>query len=160
MNYDSLYPIFCAARQGRNGMGSRLRQGPVAAMPGLRARFDHRPWTPPQAGPRSVSRLDGIRRGRRPDCGKTFTFLPWLSLPYTHYSLLARSQALRRRFVEHRSWEEAMPSLKSPDRVPDRSTLRAGLVGWTPPSRPFPFCAELSPASLTGWGAAPRSIHR
>ena len=41
-----------------------------------------------------------IRRGRCPGCGKTFTFLPLFSFPYTHYSLLARCQALRRRFVE------------------------------------------------------------
>jgi len=66
----------------------------------------------------------GIRRGRCPDCGKTFTFLPLLSLPYTHYSLLTRCQALRRRFVEHCSWEEATPTLKDPNRVPDSSTLR------------------------------------
>jgi uncharacterized protein DUF6431 len=66
----------------------------------------------------------GIRRGRCPGCGKTFTFLPPLSLPYTHYSLLARGQALRRRFEEHRSWEESTPTLKDPDRVPDPSTLR------------------------------------
>ena len=66
----------------------------------------------------------GIRRGRCPGCGKTFTFLPLLSLPYTHYSLLARCQALRRRFVEHCSWEEATPTLKDPNRVPDPSTLR------------------------------------
>jgi Domain of unknown function (DUF6431) len=66
----------------------------------------------------------GIRRGRCPDCGKTFTFLPMLSLPYTHYSLLARCQALQRRLVEHRPWEEATPTLKDPDRVPDPSTLR------------------------------------
>ena len=46
------------------------------------------------------------------------------SLPYTHYSLLARSQALQRRFVEHSSWEEATPTLKDPNRVPDPSTLR------------------------------------
>jgi hypothetical protein len=38
--------------------------------------------------------------------------------------LLARCQALRRRFVEHGSWEEAMPKLKDPNRVPDPSTLR------------------------------------
>jgi hypothetical protein len=38
-----------------------------------------------------------IRRGRCTACGKTFTFLPPLSLPYTHYSLLTRCQALRRR---------------------------------------------------------------
>jgi hypothetical protein len=66
----------------------------------------------------------GIRRGRCPGCGKTFTFLPPLSLPYTHYSLLTRCQALRRRFVEHCSWEEATPTLKDPNRVPDSSTLR------------------------------------
>ena len=66
----------------------------------------------------------GIRRGRCPSCGKTFTFLPLFSLPYTHYSLPARCQALRRRFAEHCSWEEAVPTLKDPNRVPDPSTLR------------------------------------
>jgi hypothetical protein len=38
--------------------------------------------------------------------------------------LLARSEALRRRLEEHCSWEEATPTLKDPDRVPDPSTLR------------------------------------
>ena len=66
----------------------------------------------------------GIRRGFCPGCGKTFTLLPLLSLPYTRYSLLARCQALRRRWEEHCSWEEATPTLKDPDRVPDPSTLR------------------------------------
>jgi hypothetical protein len=66
----------------------------------------------------------GIRRGRCVDCGKTFTFLPLLSLPYTHYSLLARCQALQRRFAEHSSWEKALPKLKDPDRLPDPSTVR------------------------------------
>lgn len=66
----------------------------------------------------------GIRRGRCPSCGKTFTFLPCFSLPYTQYSLLARCQTLRRRFVEHCSWEQATPTLKDPNRVPDSSTLR------------------------------------
>ena len=66
----------------------------------------------------------GIRRGLCPGCGKTFTLLPLLSLPYSHYSLLARCQALRRRLEEHCSWEEATPTLKDPDRVPDPSTLR------------------------------------
>jgi Domain of unknown function (DUF6431) len=66
----------------------------------------------------------GIRRGRCPGCGKTFTFLPLFSLPYTHYSLLTRCQALRRRFAEHRSLEEATPTLKDPNRMPDPSTLR------------------------------------
>ena len=54
----------------------------------------------------------------------TISFLPAFSLPYTHYSLVARSEALRRRFVEGRSWEDAAPPLKDPDRVPAPSTLR------------------------------------
>ena len=66
----------------------------------------------------------GIRRGLCHGCGETFTFLPPLSLPYTHYSLRARAQALRRHFVEHCSWEEATPTLKDPDRAPDPSTVR------------------------------------
>ena len=66
----------------------------------------------------------GMGRGLCHGCGKTFTFLPLLSLPCTHYSLLARCQALRGHFVEHRSWEDATPTLKDPDRVPDPSTLR------------------------------------
>ena len=65
-----------------------------------------------------------IRRGRCAVCGKTFTFLPLFSLPYTHYSLLARCDALRRRFVEHCSWEKATPLLKDSNRIPDPSTLR------------------------------------
>src|SRR6516225_10295768 len=39
----------------------------------------------------------GIRRGVCNRCGKTFTFLPPFCPPYGHYSLIARSQALRRR---------------------------------------------------------------
>jgi hypothetical protein len=66
----------------------------------------------------------GIRRGRCIRCGKTFTFLPVFSLPYTHYSLLARCQALLRRFVEHCSWEKAAPKFKDADRLPDSSTVR------------------------------------
>ena len=54
----------------------------------------------------------------------TLTFLPAFSLPYTHYSLVARGQALRRRFVEHYSWESSAPTLKDPNRIPDPSTLR------------------------------------
>lgn len=71
----------------------------------------------------------GIRRGRCSGCKKTYTFLPRLSLPYTHYSLLARWQALRRRWVEHCSWEDATPTLKDSNRVPDPSTLRRWLSG-------------------------------
>jgi hypothetical protein len=43
--------------------------------------------------------------------------------------LLARCQALRRRFVEHCSWEEATPTLKDPNRVPDSCTLRRWASG-------------------------------
>jgi hypothetical protein len=64
------------------------------------------------------------RRGVCKLCGKSFTFLPCFSLPYTHYSLLARSDALRRRFVEGQSWEASAPTVKDPDRVAAPSTLR------------------------------------
>lgn len=65
-----------------------------------------------------------IRRGRCLLCGTTFTFLPLFSLPYTHYSLLARCQSLVRRFAECCSWEKSAPKLKSGDRLPDASTVR------------------------------------
>jgi len=71
----------------------------------------------------------GIRRGLCNACGKTFTFLPMFSLPYTHYSLLARSQALRQYFVERCSWESATPTLKDPHRVADASTVRRWFRG-------------------------------
>ena len=64
------------------------------------------------------------RRGLCTRCEATFTFLPVFSLPYTQYSLIARSQALRRYFLEQGSWESAVPHLKDSDRVPDPSTLR------------------------------------
>lgn len=65
-----------------------------------------------------------IRRGLCGICGKTITFLPVFSLPYTHYSLIARSEALRRYFVDGCSWEAAAPAVKDPCRVTDPSTLR------------------------------------
>jgi hypothetical protein len=65
-----------------------------------------------------------IRRGLCNLCGKTFTFLPLFSPPYGHYSLIARSQALRRYFLEDCSWEAAAPTVKDPDHVADPSTLR------------------------------------
>jgi len=65
-----------------------------------------------------------IRRGLCNICGKTITFLPEFSLPYTHYSLIARSEALRRYFVEGCSGEAAAPPVKDPNRVADPSTLR------------------------------------
>jgi hypothetical protein len=77
-----------------------------------------------------------IRRGLCHDCGKTFTLLPFFSLPYTHYSLLARLQALHQRFVEGRCWEAVAPTLKDPQRVADPATLRrwfGRLPGSVPP---------------------------
>jgi uncharacterized protein DUF6431 len=64
-----------------------------------------------------------IRRGRCKPCHLSFTFLPAQSLPYTHYSAVARSQTLHRRLVEEQTWERSCPDLKS-DRCPDVSTLR------------------------------------
>ena len=66
----------------------------------------------------------GIRRGRCSNCGTTFTFLPLFSLPYTHFSLFARCQALWIRIKEDCSWEKTAPKLKDADRVPDSSTVR------------------------------------
>jgi hypothetical protein len=65
-----------------------------------------------------------IRRGVCNLCRTTITFLPAFSLPYSHYSLIARSEALRRYFVEACGWEAAAPSVRDPHRVPDPSTLR------------------------------------
>ena len=81
----------------------------------------------------------GIRRGRCAGCGKTFTFLPVLSLSYTHYSLLARCQVWWRRAVEHCWWEEAAPKCKAPDRLPDASTIRRWSSGVddSPSAPPF-----------------------
>ena len=103
----------------------------------------------------------GIRRGLCPGCGKTFTLLPPLSLPYTHYSLLARSQALLRRLEEHCSWEDATPTLKDPDRVPDPSTLRRWSGGLDPsqPARSFlrRTLARLAPWLARGSQADPHA---
>jgi hypothetical protein len=65
-----------------------------------------------------------IRRGFCNRCGKTFTFLPLFSPPYSHYSLIARSEALRRHFVEGCCWESAAPAVKDPNRAADPSTMR------------------------------------
>lgn len=92
----------------------------------------------------------GIRRGRCAGCGTTFTFLPLFSLPYTHFSLLARCQALLRRFVERCSWEKTAPKFKDADRVPDSSTVRRwseGLDG----SRFQPSFIDRMLARVTQW---------
>ena len=66
----------------------------------------------------------GIQRGICKLCGKTFTFLPWFSPPYCHYSLIARGQALYRYFVENYSLEMSAPLVRDPDRLPSGATLR------------------------------------
>jgi hypothetical protein len=99
-----------------------------------------------------------IRRGRCPACATTFTLLPVLSLPYTHYSLLARAQALRQRWEEHCPWEEAMPTLKDPHRLPDPSTLRRWAQGLDP-SQPAPSFLRQTLTRLAGWPARARPAH-
>jgi len=91
-----------------------------------------------------------IRRGRCSNCGATFSFLPVFSLPYTHYSLLARCQALLRRFVEHCSWEKAAPKLKDADRVPDSSTVRRWSQG-VDESQPIPSFARKTAVCVAPW---------
>jgi hypothetical protein len=66
-----------------------------------------------------------IRRGICKRCSQTFTFLPWFSPPYGHYSLVARSQALWGYFAEQRSLDLAAPLVKDPNRVASASTLRS-----------------------------------
>jgi hypothetical protein len=88
------------------------------------AHDEHHDWIP-------------IRRGRCEPCHKTFTSLPPFSPPYGHYSFIARSQALHRRFTEGRSWEAAAPTVKNPDRVADPSTLRRWCYGLDSSRPPF-----------------------
>jgi len=80
-----------------------------------------------------------VRRGICSSCGKTFTFLPSFSLPYTHYSLLARSEALRRYFLEHCSYESAAPTVKNPDRIAAPSTLHRWFRNLDNSQPPFAF---------------------
>jgi len=58
MSYGSFYPTFRPAAQARNRLGRGVRRRYPAAMSCVSARFNHRPWAPPQAGARSTSRLD------------------------------------------------------------------------------------------------------
>ena len=52
---------------------------------------------------------------------------------------MARSQALRRYFVEHRSWEAAAPLVKDPDRVAAPATLRRWFRSLDDSQPPFSF---------------------
>jgi hypothetical protein len=141
--HDSLYPTFGGALQpgsrlGRDGCGSD-----PASLPDLledsiighgrrrkQAHDEHHDWI-------------RIRRGLCNVCGKTFTFLLPLSLPYSHYSLLARSQALCRYFLEGQCWEAAAPSVKDPDRVTDPSTLRRWFRSLDSSQPPFLFLRQM-----------------
>ena len=83
-----------------------------------------------------------IRRGLCNRCGKTFTFLPPFSPPYGHYSLIARSQALRRYFVEGRCWEDAAPrGQRSRIAWPIPPRCADGSAVWILLSRRFRVCA-------------------
>lgn len=95
-----------------------------------------------------------IRRGLCTQCWKTITFLPLLSLPYTHYSLIARSQALQRYFVEGCSLELAVPLVKDPNRVPDASTVRRWFCSLNSAERLNRLQQHLdSPSALTTRGS-------
>jgi hypothetical protein len=80
-----------------------------------------------------------IRRGICRACGKTITFLPAFSLPYTHYSLIARSAALRLYFVEGCCWEAAAPPVKDPHRVAAPSSLHRWFRALDSSRPPFSF---------------------
>jgi hypothetical protein len=69
--------------------------------------------------------------------------LPSFSPPYGHYSLIARSQALRRYFLERCSWEAATPAVKDPDHVADPSTLRRWFRSLDSSQPPFSFLRRM-----------------
>jgi hypothetical protein len=98
-----------------------------------------------------------IHRGRCAGCRTTFTFLPVFSLPYTHFSLLARCQALRLRFAEHCSWEKALPKLKDADRLPDPSTVRRWSIGVDSTHLALSFLSQ-TVARVTHWLARGRQV--
>jgi hypothetical protein len=72
------------------------------------------------------------------------------SLPYTHFSLLARCQALQQRFAERCSWEKALPKLKDADRLPDPSTVRRWSIGVELPQPALSFLSQIV-ARVTHW---------
>ena len=91
----------------------------------------------------SITTGSGFGMAAVSKCGRTFTFLPVFSLPYTHYSLVARCHALLRRFVEHCSWERAVSRFKDADRCRIPRPFAAGRRVWIVLSRHFLFCPTL-----------------
>ena len=65
-----------------------------------------------------------IRRGLCRPCGKTFTILPTWSPPSGQYSFHCRQQAAEQIVQPPASLEQATPSVRDPDRLPDPATLR------------------------------------
>jgi hypothetical protein len=65
-----------------------------------------------------------IRRGRCVPCRKTFTVLPTWSPPYGHYSFRCRQEAFEPAGGSG-SWEQSVPGVKDPNRLPDPSTVRS-----------------------------------
>jgi hypothetical protein len=55
--------------------------------------------------------------------------------------LFARFQVLLQRFVEHCSWDMALPKLQDPDRLPDPSTVRRWWSGLD--------CSQLVPSFIS-----------
>jgi hypothetical protein len=84
-----------------------------------------------------------IRRRICRPWGKTITFLPVFSLPYSYHSLIARSEALRRFFVEDCSWEQAAPPVKDPHRLPILPPYAAG------------FSSGFRLTGFSGWARLP-----
>jgi hypothetical protein len=101
----------------------------------------------------------GIRRGRCNRCHKTFTFLPPFSPPYSHYSFIARSQALQRRFIEGHSWEAAAPAVKDPNRVADPSTLRRWFHSLDSSQPPFSYLRQTMRTMSVWLGKAEILVH-
>lgn len=130
-----------------------LRQCPVCERPSIvghgrrrkQAHDEHHDWIE-------------IRRGLCSVCGKTFTFLPMFSLPYTHYSLLARGQALRQYFVERCCWESAAPTVKDPNRLADPSTLRRWFHSLDCSQPAFSFLRQ-TVLAVSQWLARGEKIH-
>src|SRR6266700_3555480 len=86
-----------------------------------------------------------VRRGICRHCGRTLTVLPWWCVPWGHYSLPAREQAVAR-FAGGKTLEQAAPDCRDPNRIADPSTIRrwawrriASLPWWLAAVRNF-FC--------------------